>query len=265
MQHFRSIVTFLFVTVTLLISGCNSIYEISHPIEVKKENQKAQEEKQLKRKTWFINAEPQKKLSLSSLKWQPYAGTSIIKDDLKIKRIHIPSPYQENSTDGYLLYIAEYAPTNSQTYCDTAITTDVGEKFCSGETTMFTSKKENGTFVRSYYSNCRSDVFKKIYMTNYHCSKETSTLFGLYFHSLCYSDNDHMGPYPTEHAKDMANQSIDNYKKQDKINLVYYERCFFEPSGAYYVNYLAENTKKNEAEAKKIFDSIHFNVDHAGT
>ena len=261
MKYFRSIFILLFIAITLLISGCESIYEISHPIEVKRKYEKAQQEDQQKRKEWLNNAEPQKKLSLAWLSWEPYIGTTVIKAGLQVKRLHIPSSYHENSTGGYLHYIAEYDSTNRQKDCDTATSTRMSDVFCSGEKQTFISKKEDGIFSRSYYSGCRSDVFKKTYMTNYRCSKRTSLPFDLEGIATCYDDKDHQGPYPTQHAADIANEAIDKAKKQDKINLVYYQRCFSEASGTYYVNYLAENTKKNEAQAKKIFDNIHFRPD----
>ena len=204
MQSFRLTVILLFISSTLSISGCESIYEISHPREVKRQAENSRAEREYNRKQWFIDAEPQKKLSLTSLRWQPYTKSSAVKDNFKLKRSHVPSSHDKNNTGGYLLYIAEYDPTNRQTYCDTAITTDVSDVFCSGKQQIFTSKKENGIFIRSYYSDCRPDAIKKIYMTNYHCGKDSSILFGLESIASCYYDNDNMGPYPTENAKDMA-------------------------------------------------------------
>ena len=61
MQSFRLTVILLFISSTLSISGCESIYEISHPTEVKRQAENSRAEREYNRKQWFIDAEPQKK------------------------------------------------------------------------------------------------------------------------------------------------------------------------------------------------------------
>ena len=106
MQSFRLTVILLFISSTLSISGCESIYEISHPTEVKRQAENSRAEREYNRKQWFIDAEPQKKLSLTSLRWQPYTKSSAVKDNFKLKRSHVPSSHDKNNTGGYLLYLS---------------------------------------------------------------------------------------------------------------------------------------------------------------